>query len=406
MKNTVFPSKGTLWRELEEELLKSKDGDFDWRHAAFGIGWPTSPDIIDAVAKQAANIFFNYDVSENYAQPSVQKIEFEVMQMTLEILNGPDGSVCTVTSGGTESNFHAVKTARDWARVNRPEAKAPELLIPYTAHPSFNKAASYLGPKVVRVPQGDDLRADVHAMSNAINDNTIMIVGSAPTWPHGKVDPIPALAKLAQSHGIWCHVDACVGGFLIPFLKELGHDVPDFDFAIPGVSSISADLHKYGFAPRGVSTFSLRDEANLEYQKFHFDDWPYGVHSSATFTGTRNPIMIVAAWAVMKHLGFEGYLKIAEGILRTTRMMVDGILAIDGLELVTEPEAGIVVYTSNTVDIFVVADGMTGRGYPTSRCARPPSIHLNMESIEDDTLVTDYLRDLADMVDSVKAGKF
>ena len=405
MKNTVFPSKGKLWKVLERELLESKDGDFDWRHAAFGIGWPVPPEIIDAVAKQAANMFFNYDVSEGYAQPSVQKIESEVMRMTLEILNAPDGSVCTVTSGGTESNFHAVKTARDWARANRPEAKAPELLIPSTAHPSFNKAASYLGPRVVRVPQGSGYRADVAAMADAITDDTIMIVGSAPAWPHGKVDPISALAELAQNHGIWCHVDACVGGFLIPFLKELGQDVPGFDLAVSGVSSISADLHKFGLAPKGVSTFSLRDGANLEYQRFHFDDWPYGSHTSATFTGTRNPIMIVAAWAVMQHLGVEGYLDIARGILRTTRMMVDGILAIDGLELVTEPEAGIVLYTSSTLDIFAVADGMSERGYPTGRCAHPPAIHLNMELVEDDTLVTDYLGDLADAVDSVKAGK-
>ena len=196
-----------------------------------------------------------------------------------------------------------------------------------------------------------------------------------------------------------------MGGFLIPFLKEIGHDVCDFDLSVPGVSSISADLHKFGFTPRGVSTFSLRDGANLEHQRFYFDDWPYGSHSSAHLTGTHNPIMVAAAWAVMKHLGAEGYLDLARGIVRTTQAVVAGISAIDGLELVTDPEAGIIVYTSDAVDIFAVADGMTERGYPTGRCARPPSIHLNMELIEDDTLIPDYLDDLADVVGRVKARR-
>ena len=405
MKNAVFPSRGQLWRELEVELRQSKRDDFDWRHSAFSIGWPTAPERLDLVARRAADLFFSYDVSEGYAQPSAEKVESEVKQMTLEILNASDGSACTVTSGGTESNLLAVKTARDWARANRPEAEAPEILIPYTAHPSFNKAATYLGLDVIRVPQGGDYRADVGAMAEAITDDTIMIVGSAPTWPHGVVDPVVALADLAQSHGIWCHVDACVGGFLIPFLKELGHDVPDFDLSVPGVSSLSADLHKFGFAPRGVSTFSLRDAANLEHQRFYFDDWSYGSHTSAHISGTHNPIMVAAAWAVMKHLGAEGYLDIAREIVRTTEAMVAGISAIDGLELVTEPEVGIVVYTSSRIDIFAVADGMTERGYPTGRCARPPSIHLNMELVEDDTLVTDYLDDLAEVVQRVTAGE-
>ena len=249
MKNAVFPSRGQLWRELEVELRQSKRDDFDWRHSAFSIGWPTAPERLDLVARRAADLFFSYDVSEGYAQPSAEKVESEVKQMTLEILNASDGSACTVTSGGTESNLLAVKTARDWARANRPEAEAPEILIPYTAHPSFNKAATYLGLDVIRVPQGGDYRADVGAMAEAITDDTIMIVGSAPTWPHGVVDPVVALADLAQSHGIWCHVDACVGGFLIPFLKELGHDVPDFDLSVPG-SAPSRPICTSSVSPR------------------------------------------------------------------------------------------------------------------------------------------------------------
>ena len=405
MDTALLPSKRTPWKRLEEELLEMKRGDVDRRHALFGFLWPTPPGQIGLVAKEAANLFFNCCAQGGYTHPSVAQVEAEVGQMALEILRGPEGSVCTLTTGGTESNFHAVKTVRDWARDHRPDCTVPEIVVPYTAHPSFNKAATYMDLKVVRVPQGDDLRADVHAMSNAINDNTIMIVGSAPTWPHGKVDPIPDIAQLALSRGVWCHVDACIGGFLIPFLRELGQDLPAFDFTVPGVSSISADLHKFGYAPIGTSTFSLRDQENLKYQRFSFSDWPYGTHGGNTFTGTRGAMMSAAAWAVMKHLGGEGYLDIARGIQCATQIVVDGLTAIDGLELVTEPEAGVVVCTATAFDIFAVSEAMAERGYVTYRCKSPPSMHLLMDPIEDEAAVDDFFRDLAAAVADAKTGK-
>ena len=404
MDNAQLPSNRTPWKRLEEELLEKKRGDVDRRHALFGFAWPTPPGQIGLVAKEAANLFFNYCAQGGYTQPSVAGIEAEVRQMALEILRGPEGSACTLTTDGTESNFHAVKTVRDWARDHRPGRATPEIVVPYTAHPSFNKAAAYMDLKVVRVPQGDDLRADVPAMSDAINDNTIMIVGSAPTWPHGKVDPIPDLAALALDRGVWCHVDACIGGFLIPFLRELGQDLPAFDFTVPGVASISADLHKFGYAPIGVSTFSLRDGENLKYQRFSFSDWPYGTHATDTFTGTRSAMASVAAWAVMKHLGVEGYLDIARGIQRATRMVVDGLEAIDGLDLVTEPEAGVVVCTATAFDIFAVSEAMAERGFMTYRCKSPPSMHLLMDPVEDETAVGAYLHALAAAVADAKAG--
>lgn len=405
MINRLFPVRGEAWKVLEKQLWEAKAHDSDWKCGVFGLNWPDPGRDVHLVAQQAANIYFDYEGLSKYAQPSVKRLEAEVMGMALEILNGPDGSACTVTLGGTESNFHAVKTVRDWARANRPKAREPEIVMPYTAHPSFNKAASYLGLRAVRVPEGAEFRADVDAMADAITDNTIMIVGSAPAYPHGKMDPIPDLAQLARSRGIWFHVDACVGGYLVPFLKKLGHELPDFDLAVPGVDSISADLHKFGYTPAGVSTFLLRDQANLDYQKFFFDDWPGGTYTVATFAGTRSATMIVAAWAVMKRLGEEGYLDIARGIVRATEMLVEGIAAIEGLELVTAPEAGIVVFTSGEFDIGAVAKGMTERGYAVSRCRKPPSIHVLIDPAEDDQLVEGYLTTLAAVVADVRAGR-
>ena len=410
MRDRVFPARGQVWKVLERELWEAKTHDMEWKHGVFGLNWPEPNRNLHLVAKEAANIFFNnIMLGQRLMQPSVAKVYWEVAQMAEEILNAPEGAHCTLTGGGTESNFLAVKTARDWAREHRVGAKTPEILMPYTAHPSFDKAAHYLGLETVRVPEGPDYRADVTALAGAVTENTIMIAGSAPAYPHGLIDPISGIAEIAQEHGLWCHVDASVGAYLIPFLKKLGHELPDFDFTLPGVMSISADPHKFGYAPLGVSNFILRDSEHLKYQRFAFDDWPRGPYGADTSPpGAQNAMMVAAAWAVMKHLGEDGYLDIVRGILRTTRMVVDGIGAIDGLEVLTEPEAGILVFTSHEFDLTAIEEGMAERGYrgyPTSRRQSPPVIHLLMDPIEDDRFVEDYLTALAEVVVEVRSHR-
>lgn len=401
--NAEFPKHGVHWKDLERELWEAKRDDPPWRRGTDYHYWPETGDNLHLVAKEAANLV-NHRLLGRKGTPSALKVEREVKRMVLEILNGPDGAATTLTAGGTESNYHAVKVARDWAREHKSDVSEPEIVVPYTAHPSFDKAAQILDVKVVRVPQRSDFRADVDALAAAITPNTIMLVGSAPSFPHGVIDPISDIAALAERSGVWCHVDSCVGGFLIPFLRKLGQDLTPFDFEVPGVRSISADLHKFGLAPTGISTFSLRDEADLQYQRFSFDNWPYGQYVTETFAGSRSASSVAGAWAVMKHLGEDGYLERARRVLRFIDRLTAGIEAIDGLRLLAPPEVGILLYTSDDFDIVAVADGLNEIDYPARWNREPPAIHLLISPLEDETVGDDYLEALRRVVAGVKAG--
>lgn len=253
-------------------------------------------------------MYFSENALGPSAFPSLARFEKDVIAWTLGLLNADDDASGSMTSGGTESILMAVKTARDWSRERRPNLLEPVVLAPYSAHPAFNKAAHYLGLEVKRVPLGEDYRADVGRMADAIDDRTVMLVGSAPQFAHGVIDPISDLAQLAQEKELWLHVDACVGGFIAPFARELGRPIPPFDFTVPGVTSMSADLHKYGFTAKGASTFLLCAKELRKYQVFEFAEWSRGNYSSPTIPGTRPGGPIAAAWAVLNYLGWDGYL--------------------------------------------------------------------------------------------------
>jgi glutamate/tyrosine decarboxylase-like PLP-dependent enzyme len=299
-----------------------------------------------------------------------------------------------MTSGGTESLFLALATARDWARATRASITKPEIVVPASAHPAFDKAAHYLGLGVKRLPLRDDFRADVDAMAAAITPNTILVAGSAPAFPHGVIDPIPRIAALARERGLWCHVDACVGGFLAPFVKRAGYAVSDFDFAIEGVTSISADLHKYGFTAKGASLLLLADGAMRKYLEFDFDNWPRGRYTSSTFRGTRPGGAIASAWAVMRYLGLEGYTRIARTTMEGRDRLIAGIESLDGFHVVGEPELSVMGYGATGIDIDAVAQELGERGWFVSGMASPPGIHMGMLSPAHAAVVDEYLADL------------
>ena len=236
-------------------------------------------------------------------------------------------------------------------------AGVPEFVAPHTAHPAFNKAAHYLGIKVVRVPEGPDFRADVPAMADAITDNTIGMIGSAPQFWHGVIDPISALGELTEARNLWLHVDGCMGGFLNPFVRKAGNPIPDFDFAVPGVKSISADLHKYGYTLKGASVMLLSDAENRKYQVFDWQD-QYERYVTPTFSGTRSGAAQAAAWAVLQFLGESGFVKMADSVMRSQRKLVDCVKANDDLALWGEPESSIVSFGSPTLDVFAISKGL------------------------------------------------
>ncbi len=383
----------------------ARSADVDWRRGRLGLYVHFGGDDVLDVAKEAYQRFFSENALGPRAFPSLKRFEDDIVAWTADLLHGGPSATGVVTSGGTESIFLAVKSARDQARAENPAITEPEIVAPVSAHPAFDKAAHYLCMKVKRIPLRADYRADVAAMGTAITPNTIMIVGSAPSFPHGVIDPVTDLAKLAQERGLWLHVDACVGGFLAPFVRRIGYQVPPFDFEVEGVRSMSADLHKYGFAAKGASVMLLSDVSLRQHLVFDFDNWPRGKYSAPTFTGTRPGGAIAAAWAVMRFLGVEGYMRIARQLMDARDKMKAGIEAIDGLDIVGTPELTVMGYRSRELDTFAIAEQMTENGWFISTMSDPPGIHMGMPTVAHVSIVDEYLADLAQSVMTVRAQK-
>jgi glutamate/tyrosine decarboxylase-like PLP-dependent enzyme len=389
-----FPKYGQSKDEILSAMRAARDHDVQWhRGRVFGLVYHIN-DEIDDLLKDASNLFFSENGLNPTAFPSLRKFETEIVAMTASLLGGDATSAGNVTSGGTESLLCAVKTARDWARAERPEIREPEILMPVTAHPAFEKGAEYFNVRVVKTPVRADFRADVDAMRAAITPNTILMIGSAPSYPHGVVDPIRELAALAQEHGLLFHSDACVGGFMLPFVKQLGYDVPDFDLSVPGVTSISADLHKYGYAAKGASVVLYRTASLRRHQMFVSTDWPGGIYPSPTMAGTRPAGPIAAAWAILNYLGEEGYLEINARVMETAKYLQGGINAIPGLKVVSNPEMSVFAIASDTMDVYAIADELSTRGWHLDRQHRPPTLHVTINFVHT-AIAEEFLRDLA-----------
>jgi len=405
MMRPTFPEHGLPPTEVFAEMEAARRDDVDWRRGRLGLYVHYAGDDVLAVAKEAYQRFFSENALGPKAFPSLKKFEDDIVAWSADLLHAPNAATGVVTSGGTESIFLALKTARDWARTERPEIVAPEIVAPISAHPAFDKAAHYLCLTVRRVALAGDYRADVAAMTAAITSNTIALVGSAPTFPHGVIDPIPDLAALATARGLWLHVDACVGGFLAPFAARVGYPIPPFDFAVQGVRSMSADLHKYGFTAKGASVLLLADAALRRHLVFEFDNWPRGKYAVPTFAGTRPGGAIAAAWAVLRYLGVDGYMRLAREIMGARDRLTAGINAIEGLAVVGAPDLAVIGYTSRDVDTFAVAEELTRRGWFVSTMSEPPGIHLGMPTMAHVPHVDTYLNDLRAAVDVVRTGK-
>jgi glutamate/tyrosine decarboxylase-like PLP-dependent enzyme len=331
-------------------------------------------------------------------------MEIDVVGDTADLLNAPEGSGGCLTSGGTESIVMAVYTARERARAERGVTE-PVLVAPRTAHPAFAKAAKYLGLEHRQIPIDGDLRADLAEAESLIDGRTALVVGSAPNYPFGTVDPIPELAGLAAAHGISFHVDACVGGFLLPFWERLGEPVPPFDFRVDGVTTMSADVHKYGYCVKGASVLVHRDEDHLKkYQRFLYTDWPGGLYFSQAIAGTRPAPPIAAAWAVTRRLGIEGYLALTRRVREATQKIQAGIGRLPGLRLVGAPVASVFAFTSDSGDPFAIADQMEARGWGVDRQRDPDAMHVMISPRHAD-VVGEFLADLESAANTTSTRK-
>jgi len=375
---TSLPTRGVPKPDLLAAMQTARQSDIRWQEGkAFSLVFLGGEDVTE-VAKEAYNLYFSENGLNPGAFPSLRRFETEVIGMAAGLLGGDENTAGNMTSGGTESILMAVKTARDWARAHRPHLHRPEIVLPLSAHPAFDKAAEYFDLKIIHTPTRPDSRADVAAMRQAIGPETILLVGSAPSYPHGVVDPIAEIAALAQAHGCLCHVDACVGGFLLPFARKLGYPIPAFDFSVPGVSSLSADLHKYGYAAKGASLILYREAGLRRHQLTAYTDWPGGIYASPTMMGTRPGGAIAAAWAVMNYLGEEGYLRLAKTTLETAAKLRAGIDAIPGLHVLSDPDMSVMAIASDSLNVYEVADEMTLAGWHLDRQQFPPSLHLTV----------------------------
>jgi len=386
-----FPEKGTSREDLTSRLNDAISRDADWRGGKiFSLVYFAGDDVAEVLKEASTTAFYTNGLGPG-AFKSLKKFESEVISMTADLLNCAEAAG-NMTSGGTESILMAVKTARDWARAEKGIAH-PHIIVPVTAHPAFEKAAHYLDVEIIQTPLRDDLRADVDAMRRAITENTVLLAGSAPCYPFGVIDPIAEIAALAAERDLLCHVDACLGAYLLPFTERLGYAVPSWDFRVPGVTSISADLHKYGYSARGASVVLYRDRDLRRHQFFAVSDWPGGLYGSPTLAGSRPGGAIAAAWAVLNFLGVEGYTRLSRVVMDTTAALMNGINDIPQLKVLGQPDMSVFAFASDSLDIYAVADAMDEAGWNPDRQQLPPSLHCMVTPVHEN-IVAPFLLDL------------
>ncbi|MCS7127279.1 MAG: aspartate aminotransferase family protein [Thaumarchaeota archaeon] len=400
------------WPSLSKEQIFARLREYASEDAEpssgrlFTIAFESGLDDLKEIALEAFRAFMDKNMLDFTEFPSVIRMERDVVGIATRLMNGDEQVAGTYTFGGTESVFLAVKAARDWFILGRGTITIPELVIPVTAHPCFDKAAEYMGLKVKRVKvDPETLQADVEAVKEAITENTAMVAASAPNWLFGTVDPVKEMAEVAQDGRIWFHVDACVGGFALPFMRKLGEDVPDFDFSVEGVTSISLDPHKYAYAPIGASVVLFRKEYYKMYSQFACLRWPgYPIVNPAVLS-SRSAGHLASTWAVLHYLGEEGYLRLTRSIIEARDLISRGVEKL-GYRVMGRPTV-ILAFTSEDLNLFRLSDEMTKRGWyllpqrGVPEMGIPPSVHLTITPLNRRTC-DEMVRDLEECTDLVR----
>ncbi len=403
-----LPQHGRPIDDVIADLGEKRRNDVRWQDGrAFGMIYNGGPSV-HAVAERAASLYLHENALNTSAFPSLGAIQADVVGWTSALLHGPATASGFLTSGGTESILCAVLAARERGRTER-NITQPEMVLAESAHAAFHKGAHLFGIKAHKTAVRADWTADVDAMARTVNSNTVLIVGSAPQYPQGVVDPIPDIAALARSVDANCHVDACMGGFVLPFAEMLGREVPPWDFRVDGVHSISADVHKLGYAPKGVSVILHRTKALRRYQTFVFDDWLGGFYASPNLQGSRSGLPMAAAWAVMQHLGIEGYIELTRTTLDHADRMRAGIKSIDGVRVLGAGRFHLVALaadpaSSPALDMFALGDALRTKGWFHDRQTPPDSLHSTVSN-SNTGMIDQYLADLRTCVAQVRGTR-
>ena len=394
-----LPQQGRGVDEIIADLQQKRTADARWQDGkTFGMVYDGGPSVHD-VAERAAMLYLHENALNTKAFPSLGQIQSEVVRWTSQLLHGPDSAAGFLTSGGTESIQCAVLAARERGRAER-GIRSGEIVVAESAHAAFHKSAHMFDMPIHTTKVREDWTVDVDAMGEAVNDNTVLVVGSAPQYPQGVVDPIPAIAELAASVGANCHVDACMGGFVLPFAEMLGRDIPPWDFRVDGVHSISADVHKLGYAPKGISVILHRTKELRRYQTWMFDGWLGGFYGSPNLQGTRSGLPMAAGWAVMQHLGIDGYVDLTRQTLENADRMRAGIAGIDGIRALGDGDLHLIAIaadeaTDDPIDVFALGDALLARGWHHDRQGPPDSLHSTVSN-SNTGVIDEYVIDLGE----------
>ena len=401
-----LPESSRPVADVLAELEMMRSGDVRWRDGrAFSLAYSAGPEVHE-VADEAYRRFSGDNALNTDAFPSLRRMQTDVVSIVADWVGAGPEAAGFMTSGGTESILMAVKAARERGRVERGVA-SPNIVLPTSAHAAFEKACHYFGLASRRVPVRPDWRADPEAMAAAIDDDTVLVVGSAPQYPQGVVDPIEEVAALAAARNINCHVDACMGGVTLPYLRRLGHPIPAWDLSVHGVTSISVDLHKYGYTAKGASVVMYRDRKLRSYQTFVTDNWLGGLYGSSGVLGTKGGGSIAAAWAVLHHLGDEGYLRLAATARQAAEQLAAAISSMPELVLRAVPDSTLVAFGAadpDHLDVFAVADELWRLGWYVDKQGPPASLHCTVNAVHRD-LIDEFVGVLRTAIDTVLTSR-
>ncbi|XP_053692149.1 sphingosine-1-phosphate lyase [Sabethes cyaneus] len=374
---TVLPQDGLT----DEQILQKVDdylalGHYKWKEGFIsGAVYYYNPKLVKLVTDVYGKASYTNPLHADVF-PGICKMEAEVVRMTATLFSGGSNACGTMTTGGTESIMMACKAYRDYGRSVKGITK-PNIVLPKTAHTAFDKSAKYFGMYTKTVPVNrETTEVDLRAMERAINRNTVMLVGSAPNYPYGTMDDIVAIAKLGKKYNIPVHVDACLGGFLIIFMKRAGYQIKPFDFSVDGVTSISADTHKYGFTPKGSSVILYSDKIYRHHQYTVTTEWPGGVYGSPTVNGSRAGGIIAATWATMMNFGLDGYVESTKRIIDTTRYIEQQLRKISNIYLFGTPATSVIAIGSKDFDIYRLSSELNALGWNLNSLQFPSGIHI------------------------------
>ena len=401
--NRAIPDEGRDRSEVLDELRQMADEeDRTWESGQISGSYYCGDHGHYEFMTEAFGLFAHVNALQRDVCPSATKFEGEIIAMTLDMLHAEAITDTTpgglVSSGGTGSIVHALLAYRDHARTHRGITN-PNVVKPETAHPAFDKGCHLFGIELRRAPV-DPVTAtvDVAIVADLIDENTIAIIGSACNYGYGTVDPIEELGRLALERGVGLHVDGCLGGFILPWGRELGYDIPLFDFRVPGVTTISADTHKYGYGLKGTSVLAFRDKELRNSQYFFLTDWTGGKYCSPGMDGSRSTGLLAATWSSMVTYGKDGYLRTAEKIFATAAKMQDAVRTHPELRIIGSPTFCF-SFTSDEFDIYHVNDFMRLRGWRFNGQQYPNAIHMAVTGPQtQDGVAERFAADLAEAV--------